>query len=75
MREQLRLGSRLNWLVVWVLAAAAPAVYILWPSDAMWWLAPVLVVPLIGLAEWRREQRGFAIESYGIDGSAPWGPP
>ncbi len=61
MREQLRIGSTLSWVIAWALAIAAPLVYLLAPSGIVWWvLMPALVMPLVGLAEWRREHRGLA---------------
>jgi hypothetical protein len=73
MRDHLRIGSRLSWVVAWGMAAAAPALYLLWPGDVTWWLAPLLIVPLVGLAEWRREQKGQQGDHAGSGGDATGG--
>ena len=74
MRGQLRLGSALWWSVALALALAAPILYLAWPGDVSWWLAPLLVVPLIGLAEWRRERHKRADDTV-EGGDGPWWPP
>jgi hypothetical protein len=75
MRGHLRIGSRLSWVVAWVTAVAAPALYLLWPGDVTWWIAPLLIVPLVSLAEWRREQKGQAGDYGGGGGDATgWAP-
>jgi hypothetical protein len=67
-------GSRSSWIVAWLLAIAAPAVYLLWPGDFTWVAAVLLPMPLVGLALWRQDKKGFSDEfSGGADG--PWGPP
>lgn len=58
MREQLRIGSGLSWAIAWLLALAAPALYLLWPGDAMWWIGILLPMPLVALALWREERIG-----------------
>jgi hypothetical protein len=68
------IGGRLSWVLAWLLALAAPAVYLLWPESAMWWLGLVLLMPLIGLAAWRQETKGFTDEQHVGDGG-PWSPP
>ena len=76
MRDHLRIGSRLSWVVAWVMAGAAPVLYLLWPGDLTWWIAPLLVLPLVGLTEWRRERKGQEPDHAGggADASA-WAPP
>jgi hypothetical protein len=56
MRKQLRLGSSLSWIVVWVLALAAPTIYLLWPSDVTWY-SSVLVFPLLLLVGWSADNK------------------
>lgn len=73
MREKLRIGSRLSWGVAWLLALAAPAVYLLSPGDGTWWIGLLLLLPLVGLAAWRSEHKGFA--DHGGSGDGPWMPP
>lgn len=75
MRAQLRIGSRLSWVVAWLLALAAPALYFLWPGDVMWWAGLLLPTPLVGLAIWRQEQEGFGDEYYGSGDGGAWAPP
>jgi hypothetical protein len=58
-----------------MLTAGAPVVYLLWPGDLTWWLAPFLVAPLVGLALWRHEQRGFPDEFAGGGDGGAWAPP
>lgn len=75
MREQLRVGSRLSWVVAWLLAVAAPLVYLLWPGDVLWWVGLLLLMPLVGLAAWRQDTKGFADPGYGAGDGGPWAPP
>jgi hypothetical protein len=75
MRGQLRIGSRLSWVAAWLLALAGPAVHLLWPGDLTWWVALALVMPLVGLAAWRADAKGFADASYGTGDGGPWAPP
>jgi hypothetical protein len=74
MRKQFRVGSRLSWIVAWLLALIAPAMYLLWSSTATWWIATLLVVPIVGLAAWRADQKGYD-SNYGPGDGGPWGPP
>jgi hypothetical protein len=74
MPRRSRIGGPLSWLLAWLLALAAPAVYLLWPRSTSWWLGLVLLMPLIGLAAWRQETKGFADEQQ-IGDSGPWTPP
>jgi hypothetical protein len=74
MREHLRLGGTISWIVAWLLAVAAPVTSLLWPGDAMWWVAMALLLPVIALAALRAERKGFdQVDGLGHDG--PWGPP
>ena len=68
-------GSRSSWIVAWLLAIASPAVYLLWPGDFTWVAAVLLVMPLVGLALWRQDKKGFDEEYLGGGGDGPWGPP
>jgi hypothetical protein len=74
MRKQFRVGSRLSWIVAWLLALIAPAMYLLWPSTAMWWVGLVLLVPIVALAAWREDQKGYG-SYHGPGDGGPWGPP
>ena len=75
MRAELRIGSAPSWVVAWLLALAAPVVYLAWPGDWTWWLAPCLALPLVGLAAWREGHKGRRDDHVGgADGSA-WAPP
>jgi hypothetical protein len=74
MREQVRIGGPLSWIVAWLLALIAPAIYLLSSSTATWWIATLLLVPIVGLAAWRADQKGY--DSYhGPGDGGPWGPP
>jgi len=74
MRAQFRIGSGLCWAGAWILAAAAPWVYLLAPSKVTWWVViPVLFLPLIWLIDRRGEEFGSLMPGQG-DTSA-WGPP
>ncbi len=64
MREQLRVGSVLCWTVAWLLAVAAPVLYLVAPGDVTWWLAPALALPLLVLAAWRHEARGLGDDGH-----------
>jgi len=75
MRDQLRIGSRLCWVVAWLLAVVAPAVHLLWPDDLTWWIGLGLVMPLVCLAAWREEQKGYGDGYQGAGDGGPWGPP
>jgi hypothetical protein len=75
MREQLRIGSRLSWIVAWLLAMAGPATYVLWSSTVTWWVATLMLVPIVGLAAWRADQKGSVDSYYGPGDGGPWGPP
>jgi hypothetical protein len=75
MRAQLRIGSGLCWTVAWLLALAGPAVYVLSPGDATWWVGLVLVVPLVGLVAWRQEHKGYGDGTYGAGDGGMWAPP
>ena len=71
MREQLRIGSGLSWMVAWLLAFAGPTMYLVWPSTLMWWVAMALLLPIVGLASWREYEKGYANH----DDAPPWSPP
>jgi len=73
MRRHLHIGSRLAWIVAWTLALAAPVVYLAWPNDLTWWVAPLLIVPLMALIVWRAEAHDASADIAGGDG--PWAPP
>jgi len=75
MRDQLRIGSGLCWAVAWLLTVAAVLGSLLWPSAAMWWISIALLIPLIGLAAWREDQKGATDPTYGVADGGPWGPP
>lgn len=75
MRDQLRIGSGLCWTGAWLLAVAAIAGALLWPSALMWWIGVALLMPVAGLAAWRQDQKGGTDEHYGGADSGPWGPP
>ena len=75
MRDQLHIGSRLCWVVAWLLAVVAPAVYLLWPDELTWWIGLGLVMPLGGLAAWREDQKGYGDGYHGTGDGGPWGPP
>lgn len=75
MRDRFRIGSRLCWAAAWLLALVGPAVYVLVPSDVMWLVGLLLVMPLVGLAAWREDHRGFADGYYGAGDGGPWAPP
>jgi len=74
MREQFRVGSRLSWVVAWLLAVLGPAMYLLWPSHVTWLVGLALLVPIFGLAYWRQDQKGDSDYLGPADGG-PWGPP
>jgi hypothetical protein len=75
MREQLRIGSRTNWVCAWLLALAGPVVYRVSPDDLRWWVGVLLVMALLGLALWRQDREGVSGD-YGESGALPpWGPP
>jgi len=75
MRSQLRLGSGLSWVFVWLLAAASPVLFLLAPSTLTFWLGIVLPVPVFALAIWRAEQNGLADSLGGATDGGVWGPP
>ena len=75
MREQLRIGGRLSWAIVWALALAAPALYLIWPGTMTWWLGLALVLPLVGLVAWRADSKGSPGMGYGVGDDGPWAPP
>jgi hypothetical protein len=69
-------GSRPHWIVAWAMAIASPIIYLAWPGDLTWWVAPVLVLPLCFLVAWRADQKGYDTTNYGGDSdSGGWGPP
>jgi hypothetical protein len=74
MRKQFRVGSHLSWIVAWLLALIAPVMYLLWPSTTTWWVALVLLVPIVALAAWREAQKGYG-SHHGPGDGGPWGPP
>jgi hypothetical protein len=74
MRQQLRVGSRLSWVIAWMLAVAAPVIYLLWPDGLTWWLGMLLPAPLIVLALWRQEKKDFADDEPGVGDVGPWPP-
>jgi hypothetical protein len=74
MRNQLHIGSRLSWVVACLLAVAAPAMYLVWPSSVTWWVGMVLLVPIIVLIAWRQDDKGYEGPFGSADGG-PWGPP
>jgi hypothetical protein len=61
--------------VAWLLATAGVVVDAVRPDHVAWWPGLVLIVPLIGLAEWRRETKGFDEPYYGGGDGGVWGPP
>ncbi len=71
MREQLRVGSRLSWIVAWLLALVGPLAYLLRPGDVTWWAGLLLLAPLVGLAVRRPGGDG----SSGPGDAGPWVPP
>jgi hypothetical protein len=74
MRAQRRIGSTLSWGLAWVIAIAAPVLFLLEPSGATWF-AWLLTLPLVGLALWREHRKGtYSDPSPGIDGG-PYSPP
>ncbi len=75
MRDQLRIGSGLCWTAAWLLVLAAIVGSLLWPSALMWWISVALLLPLVGLAAWRDDQKGPADQTYGVADGGPWGPP
>jgi hypothetical protein len=75
MSDKLEIGSRLSWVVAWSLAAVAIALSLIWPSAVVWWISLLLLTPLVGLAAWRQEKKGYADETYSVGDSGPWGPP
>jgi hypothetical protein len=75
MREQFRIGSRLSWVVAWLLVVAALAISLFWPSTLTFAIAMVFVAPIVGLTAWRAEQKGYS-DPYSDTGDGfPWGPP
>jgi hypothetical protein len=70
MRDQLRIGSPLCWVVAWVLAVAAPVVYLV---GLDWWVV-VLALPVFGLALWRDDRRDTRNDSTPL-GEGPYSPP
>lgn len=74
-RGQLRIGSRLSWAVAWSLALGASVVYLLWPDDLTWLLAPLLLVPLVALIVWRYEQHDDIAGGPPPNADGPWAPP
>ncbi len=75
MREQFRIGSRLSWVVAWLLVAAALAMSLLWSNELTWWVAMVFLVPIVGLTAWRAEQKGNGDPYSDTADGFPWGPP
>lgn len=75
MRDQLRIGSGLSWVVAWVLAVLGPAWYLLDSSTMTWWLGVAMVLPLIGLAAWRSDRKGFDGTANTGDPGGPWAAP
>jgi hypothetical protein len=75
MRRHLRPGSRTSWIVAWMLAAAAPVVYLARPADGTWWIGLLLVVPLVGLTAWRQDRQGSPDQDVAAADGGPWGPP
>jgi hypothetical protein len=64
---------RLAWIAAWALAVAAPVLYLAAPGDLTWWVAALLLVPLVLLAAMRDEDRGGASGSEGGTSGA-WAP-
>ena len=75
MRDQLRVGSPLCWVVAWLITLAGPAMYLLWPGALTWWVGPLFAIPVVFLAGWRREGAGLAGGHHGGGGDGAWGPP
>jgi apolipoprotein N-acyltransferase len=75
MRRRLKSGSRLSWVIVWLLAVAGVVTYVVRPDHTSWWVGVVLIAPLVGLAEWRREKEGFDGQYFGGGDGGVWGPP
>jgi hypothetical protein len=74
MREQLRIGSVLCWTAAWLLAVAAPVLFLLEPTGATWW-AWLLVLPVVALALWREDRKQMHSDvPPGLDGG-PFSPP
>ena len=70
MRDQLRIGSPLSWIVAWVLAVAAPVSYL---AGAGLWVI-LLAVPLFSLALWREERDEMHADASPL-GEGPYSPP
>lgn len=77
MRDQLRIGSRLSWVVAWLLVLTGAALALAFDAaDWTWWVAMLLLVPLIGLTAWREDAKGGGSDPYYNAGDGgPWGPP
>jgi len=74
MRDQLRIGGPLSWIVAWLLALAGPVIFLLEPSSSTWW-AWLLVAPLVALAIWREERKGMGGDGPTPLDAGPYGPP
>jgi hypothetical protein len=68
----MRIGSRASWVVAWVCAVAGPVVFLVWDSDASWWVGLALLLPLIGMAAWRADQKGYDSD---FADAGPFSPP
>ena len=75
MREQLRIGSPLSWVVAWLLVVAALAMSLFWPSALTFCVAMVFMAPIVGLTAWRAEQKGYSDPYSGTGDGFPLGPP
>ena len=77
MRGQLRIGSRLSWIVAWLLVLTGVALALAFDAaDWTWWVAMALLLPLVGLTAWREDEKGGGSDPYYHAGDGgPWGPP
>ena len=65
----------MSWVVAWLLVVVALALSFFWPSPLTFCIAMVLLAPIVGLAAWRAEQKGYS-DPYADTGDGfPWGPP
>ena len=76
MRSQLRIGGALSWIVAWLLVLTAVLLALAFDAaDWTWWVAMLLLVPLIGLVAWRGDEKGGSDPYYSAGDGGPWGPP
>jgi len=76
MRDQLRIGSRLCWIVAWLLALAALGIAFAFDAaNWTWWIGSVLLLPLGALTALRGEEKG-GTDPYSSPGDGGmFGPP